>query len=59
VLVIQLVVRRILIHYLIHKTFAKKVAQFHIHVERKDCTHYHVTDIFKVDIFSLVLKQKC
>ena len=36
VLVTQLVVSRILIHYLIHKTFAKKKAsQFDGHVERR------------------------
>jgi len=28
-------------------------------LNEEDFTHYHVIDIFQVDIFSLVLKQKC
>jgi hypothetical protein len=35
VLVIQLCVSRILIHYLVQKVFAKKVAQFDVRVERR------------------------
>lgn len=41
-LVIQLLVSRILIHYLIHKTFAKKSHNLMSMLNEEDCTHYHV-----------------
>lgn len=59
VLVIQLFVSRILIHYLIHKKFAKKSHNLMTLLNEDVCTHYHETDIFQVDIFSLTLKPKC
>jgi len=45
VLVPQLVVSQILIHYLIHKTFAKKSHNL-MSMLNEVCSHYHVTDIF-------------
>ena len=59
VLIIQLFVSLILIHYIIHKTFAEISHNLMSLWNEDDCTHYHVTDIFKMDMFSLILKQKC